>query len=386
MLNKLGSVRILTVSLAVVLSILALKFLRPPYPWIALVWVGIALLEAIVAKSGSSYRVVCVNAAVVVLALGIFETYVWKKTTTSPIERQREMTKAYRLPHDVLGYAPVARNVIHDRGYFRGVPVFNGVYTIDEKGLRKTPMHEGKGGCLLFFGGSFTFGHGVKDEEAMPYVVAESVGREYGVFNFGFSGYGPHQMLSALQAGLVEDKVQCDVVHVIYQGIFDHWRRVAGMGLHDTHGPRYELLADRSLVRRGNFDDNSSFAQWLSNQLQKSFTYRLLAHRVTNETLDLLVAITVEAQREVRNRFPHSDFHMIYWDSRTSSEEMYLLRELESQGIQVHRVSDILGDLEDPAWKLHEADGHPTPLAHAKIANYIVRVVLRKQPINPATD
>jgi hypothetical protein len=52
------------------------------------------------------------------------------------------------------------------------------------------------------FGCSFTFREGVEDREAMPYLVGEL--SKYIVYNFGFHGYGAHQMLSALEYGIVD--------------------------------------------------------------------------------------------------------------------------------------------------------------------------------------
>ena len=77
-------------------------------------------------------------------------------------------------------------------------------YTIGPNGLRVSPPYEEVADvpCALFFGGSFTFGTGVEDDEALPYVAGILSEGKYRVYNFGYRGYGPHQMLAALESGL----------------------------------------------------------------------------------------------------------------------------------------------------------------------------------------
>jgi hypothetical protein len=73
--------------------------------------------------------------------------------------------------------------------------IYDVTYTIDADGLRiaagldENP-HDNR--CMLFFGCSFTFGEGVDDHEAMPYVAGTLANLR--AYNFGFPGYGPHQM------------------------------------------------------------------------------------------------------------------------------------------------------------------------------------------------
>lgn len=47
----------------------------------------------------------------------------------------------------------------------------------------------------------------VNDNETAAYQVGEMSSGNYRIFNFGFKGYGPHQMLSAIEHSLVEDIV-----------------------------------------------------------------------------------------------------------------------------------------------------------------------------------
>ena len=115
-------------------------------------------------------------------------------------------------------------------------------YTIDDHGLRiaspSVNTEKRQSNCLLFFGDSFTFGEGVKDDETMPYRVSEKTKRRYHAYNFAFLGYGPHQMLAQLQEGLVDAAIECKPAVAIYQALPDHVSRAAGLGSVEPNSAR----------------------------------------------------------------------------------------------------------------------------------------------------
>jgi len=145
---------------------------------------------------------------------------------------------------------------VHD-----GVLLFDVMYTYDASGLRTSPLLSGGAEAgLLFFGGSFTLGEGVEDYENLPHATAEIAGDRFCVHNFGFHGYGPHQMLAALQHGHVEAKVRCRPKIAVYLYISDHRNRVAGKASWDKHGPKFVLRAPTEVEYVGPFDEPPSGA------------------------------------------------------------------------------------------------------------------------------
>jgi len=77
--------------------------------------------------------------------------------------------------------------------------LYDVTYTIGDDGLRITPKYELNelDQCIVIFGGSFTLGEGLNDEESMPYLIGNF--SKFNTYNLGFYGYGPHQMLSAFK-------------------------------------------------------------------------------------------------------------------------------------------------------------------------------------------
>src|SRR4030095_13739981 len=73
--------------------------------------------------------------------------------------------------------------------------------------------------------------------------------------NFGFLGYGPHQMLAQLQQELVRDAIDCTPRYAIYQALPSHVSRAAGLEAWDQAGPKYTLGKDRTIIPVGHFND-----------------------------------------------------------------------------------------------------------------------------------
>jgi hypothetical protein len=101
-----------------------------------------------------------------------------------------------------------------------------------------------------------TFGEGVQDDETLPWHVGSLTGGRYATRNLSYHGWGPHQMLAALQSGRAERAARCEVTQVIYMAYYSHALRVAGRIPWDRHGPRYVLDDSGHAVRAGYFSDD----------------------------------------------------------------------------------------------------------------------------------
>jgi hypothetical protein len=83
------------------------------------------------------------------------------------------------------------------------------------------------------------FGHGVENDQTLPFYFVQEAGGTFEGFNFAGEGWGPHQMLRETENGFVRSVAgKPDVA--IYEAIPDHLRRVAGRAPWED-GPQYEL-------------------------------------------------------------------------------------------------------------------------------------------------
>jgi len=318
----------------------------------------------------------CLNVAVIPLTFGIYEGYQW---IDEPIKIHNYTKGVFREKNDLLGYAPVKNSKAFRSKFYGNEPIYDVLYTIDSDGLRKSPPFNGRHstGCVLFFGGSFTFGEAVNDEETIPYWTGIKTLGQYLIYNFGFSGYGPHQMLSALEHGMVEAVIKCKPSYAIYQVIDAHVNRIAGLSFWDRHGPKYTLKKNGELIYNGHFDDEkTTIRETVIFQLKKSKVLKEMVNRyVYKNNIDLFVEIVSASERIMETQYPESEFHLILWKNKKAE----LSRKLEKRGIRVHYIGDILpGYPEERAKYIIKKDGHPNVLANKLIAEYIINKIIRK--------
>jgi hypothetical protein len=367
-----------------------------PYVWIAIATVILSSYAAIGSKREMG-RAVWINVAVVSFALGMIEGYLGIQ---GPVERQISYTeKEIFLADDVLGYRPAAARRIGHRSYGGDRLLYNVTYTLDDHGLRiaspPTNQRADSLPCVVFFGDSFTFGEGMMDEQTMPYQVWRRLAPRYQTVNFGFLGYGPHQMLATLEQGRVASDSHCRPSHIVYQAIPSHVSRAAGLEAWDHHGPRYGWRPDGRIAQQGHFDDvrPATPLQWLrvghrqlhgrlQGWLEASVLYRTLlnSHRpVTPEDVALFAAIVSSAKQTASRLYPGVTFQVLFWDYDDDAEVgEQVLSQLRAQGVVVHPMSTILPGF--PAtralYEISPYDRHPNAQAHAMIADFIARELM----------
>jgi hypothetical protein len=363
------------------LTVASFNFLAAPFVWALPIWVVLFGLAAFVDKV-SIRRAIWVNFATILLVLATAEAYYWASDTAGAEERfEGSITTDYYTDHELLGYAPAKNYVATVSKYVGDVQVYNTIYTINSHGLRISPPYSADPGVVaaLFFGGSVTFGEGVGDDSAMPYQVGVKSNQRYSIYNFGFHGYGPHQMLAALQNGIVEDVVAEPAKLAVYQAIPTHVMRAAGLASWDKHGPRYSLNEEGQVYPAGHFDDIDTFG---SATIAKSYLYNRTfgRHRALREADYLLyLAIVTDAADTFRKRYPGSEFHVILWGYRGGYAFDRILEGLTRAEIPVHLISDILPRyLEEPdIYQISPHDPHPNSEAHGLIASYVATRILK---------
>jgi hypothetical protein len=68
-------------------------------------------------------------------------------------------------------------------------------------------------------------------------------------------------------------------------------------------------------------------------------------------------------------------------ESKRSATYLDVLAHLDAAGLTVHEVHPLLVGLdEDPTRYVIPQDMHPTPLAHDRIARYVVQTILGREP------
>lgn len=358
------------------------QFSRVPFIWIGIfLLVMLALLIHIFQKKTFA-QMFFLYTAMVIAALTGFEAYIAFRGGPSSVNTKHEGGRPEQRD-DILGYKPTPDNRYSRIKTFKEDLIFDVSYETDENGMRISPPFNADSllGHCLFFGGSFTYGIGVENEEALPYQVGIESGGKFRTSNFGCGGYGPHQMLAALKSGIVKNIIPDNETpkYIFYQAIDDHVRRVAGWVSWDSHGPRFVFDDKGEIIHSGHFDDNNTFRDWSVNLLRKSKAYRQsfeTRSNLSDKEIELYINIVNAAKRESETLFPQSKFYVIFWDKKKPLHEK-IAAALQKAGLPVINISDIL-----PTEKnfhehvLHKYDPHPTANAYRMIADYLVENIL----------
>lgn len=258
------------------------------------------------------------------------------------------------------------------------------VYSTDAHGLRVSPPPaelDRRRGCVLFFGCSYTFGEGVSDAQTFAYLVETKTGGRYRTRNFGVGGSGPHYALAQLETGMVEKAAECRPTHAVELVLPHHLVRVSGK-FAVRFGPRYALNPAGDLVRDGSL--NRTGIEFVLDMLRYSSAvyFARFGHDTRppdRSDIDLTLEVLKSLRAGLLERFPGLEFHVLYWNDEPAEPiAAELGRELGGLGVPVHELSSFLPEITNADSGAYlRGDHHPSPWAHEKIADYVVREVIR---------
>lgn len=375
----------------IIFCLLSLKFFSVPWFWVFLATTIYIFILAFEIKK-QSIKIALFTALSIPIALLLCEAYFYfTPGNKNIISSGTYVSEGFSESNDILGYAPkhdIQRTLKH---VFDDEVIYDVVYTIDNNGLRNTPSSNiTSNRYLLFFGGSFTFGEGLNDNETLPFFVGEEV--KYKIYNFGFPGYGPHQTLSAIENGLVDNVVKRHHQNVaIYSCLPSHIARVAGYSPWDSHGPKY-IIDNGNLYRKGHFDSNSSNSinrcflfRKTTAQIKKSFIYKKIIfsrkYKTNKEQEDLFFSIIDRARVLLKEQYHVSRFIILFWDSTNLSSDIgnknseALIKRFSEGSYEYYLVGDILDNYSNDRgyYSVSPHDNHPNSDANRQLAKFLVR-------------
>jgi len=167
----------------------------------------------------------------VIFLIAIAEIVLYHLNEENLILRENDPPNSLYSSDETFGYKPRYNTVIRDHMYLKnGLELYDVEYSIDSIGRRITPRVCNDSIAVqdvLFFGGSYTFGAGVNDDETLPYYLSKFA-PEYRAFNYGFCGYGPQQMLELLMRDDIASGVDGEDPTFVYPFIDCHLLRLVG--------------------------------------------------------------------------------------------------------------------------------------------------------------
>jgi hypothetical protein len=320
-------------------------------------------------------RLYVYNAAFVFLALASAEFWFQNDGRPFTVKPDTHFEGPYSADYyqrdKELGYSvkPGRRTVAAVKKFNDGKIIYSVNYGIDEFGFRATPNIPSTKDSVFFFGDSLTFGEGVSDADSLPYCYSVLSGQR--TRNFGLHGYGPHQMLRALETdrpkllGIPESPSL-----VVYVALITHLNRAAGRAEWDPFGPRYEVYNDKAEYV-GSFANKRK--NWLGRMLAHSRIAARLALRAQHRgDLERFSAIIQRSRDLVREKYD-APFLVLLWEfpvKQESEDADWLIQSLNRAHVNVIRLSKVIPGLQAREYYI-PSDGHPIGKAYKKVAKVI---------------
>ena len=243
---------------------------------------------------------------------------------------------------------------------------------------QETPSKKDK--FILFFGCSFTYGVGVNDDETMPYYVSRLL-PDYKIYNYGYGGDGPHNMLAWLQMPKFADDVKEIEGICVYNFLYCHIARAIG-DMYTYNGwaktdPYYCLDRNGNLVRNGNFQEGRPIISLFYELLGKSYILKYfnfnIPRNVTKQDALLTCQIIKKARDQFEKLFKSQGFWVIMYPHQNGQFTPLIIDHLQKAGIKCYDYTDLIkNDLNKYA--VHpKFDSHPNKFVHELVAEKFIR-------------
>ena len=326
--------------------------------------------------AGSAFTAIAV--AEIIMAFFLPSQLAPERTTR--FDAGSDYVQQYFTSSDDLG--PLARPGVHSSRKLAsdGELIYDVRYSIGEDGLRITPGGDAGPGAAMrinFFGGSFTFGEGLNDDETLPYFVAAEL-QAIAVKNYGFHGYGPHQALAILQS----DRDTKGDVNFFMTSPW-HAQRAACVPAYSTGSPKFVLTDDKRLVRDGVCQavqkEDSVLEAAATRVLAHSSLYRALQalnlDGSQDTQMEVYLAIVAEMARLSRSRGQYFIVGYVkaddnYFGGSYSNDTMYEAMQGMADDIVDLTLAEKVESL-PREYYIHELDRHPSARANRERARWV---------------
>lgn len=280
----------------------------------------------------------------------------------------RTVPETWRRGATAVGSLPVPNTATRFEEFLDGRLIGDVTYGIDVSGLREIPSSvQGGPRRVAFFGDSFMFGHGVEDDQTLPYFFIREARGTFEGFNFAGEGWGPHQMLKEIEDGFVQDVAGAPDL-AIYEAIPDHLRRVAGRAPWED-GPKYVLCRGSDACYSGPF--HSANHKRFRRLLDKSWTVKFIDNHFArlSRLSDLPLFLAVLKRTRSLLGQGGTRFVVVVWDQNQLGRAM--MKSLRANQFDVIALSSIFPDRDLTKPPITQLDRHPSPATNSGIARYL---------------
>ncbi len=287
---------------------------------------------------------------------------------SSQIIVARTIPAKWRRAANDIGALPVPNRATEFKEFLDGRLIADVTYTIDANGLRKIPAPtQERARKVAFFGCSFMFGHGLQDDQTLPYYFVQESRGTFEGFNFAGEGWGPHQMLREIEDGFVR-RVAGTPDLAIYEVIPDHLRRVAGRAPWED-GPNYKLCPSDEACYSGSYHSSyyNLFRRWIAESWTVKYFDDHFAELSRPSDIPLFLAVLKKTRALLEKS--GTRFVIVLWDQNDLAREM--MKTLKENRFEVIALSIVLPDEQRKGHPFTQLDRHPSPETNKALATYL---------------
>ena len=295
--------------------------------------------------------------------------------------------KGSRLPFSEKLFMPSANAHCNLVGRERGSIIFNTHFSTDSRARRVTPP-ERQGTAhrhFLIMGDSFVWGHGVQDAETLPAWMQRHLGPHTRVYNLGFLGYSPNDVLARIQkAGFMEgvSPSQGTAIYLFIPEQFDRARGTLQTVGHEGSFSSVYSFGNESLTYQGPYKEVAPLRTRFYETLAQSRLLQLLHFNwppVTEKDYDRFVGLIQEIKKEYLKRFGADNaFYFVFYPQNIHGFDRFRLRQkLSDAHIDFLDYSGIALEKLDYHPLRIPYDGHPTARAHKILAEALIKDLAR---------
>jgi hypothetical protein len=283
-----------------------------------------------------------------------------------------------------LGYALIPTSRTHVAARTKNAVAYEATYNIDENGMRLTNPHVAPPASesVLFVGDSIIFGQALDDANTLPSQFARLQGSQSLVLNAGVPGYGPHNVLRAIEIGRYDSVMKPPPHTVVFLTFASHVQRASGLSPWEN-GPHYEVGSDGKLFFKGPY--RSVALARARSFLYQSQVFQLIFDSYINfqqkfsdrggeAALERYGAIVEQIKNLVNERYDARFIVLFSNFDKEANQSANVIAELKRRNIEIVQVVDLIPDLqEDPDKYRVPIDHHPNAEYHRLLAEYLHR-------------
>ena len=240
--------------------------------------------------------------------------------------------------------------------------VFNVIYEIYCNTFRYTKGDINSNDAIVFLGCSVVFGHGIPDDQTLPYYLSEKYDFKYNVLNCAVGGMGTNLALNIINSNIINKFVKkgSEIKYFIYTIIDDHIERNFRTSSFNLAEDNYKLTDDKfsrtyepfgvlKVIFKNSYIFNKCFL-YIIDEKNKEFHEQYLVDTV------------LEMKETVKDKY-NAELIIVLWPNVRTN----IVNKLKDQRLNVIELDK---KFENEEYKIKN-DGHPNAKANKEIAQIL---------------